>query len=134
MKLTRIQKIGVAIFISSLLAATLIANWRFDSKLASLTDMFEKEQALHLSTDKLLTNCEKIAATNKAAPYDVTHQICEQGSHIHEHTQHAMTVLAREKESNEIKWYRNFALSVLFINLVAFGLFQTRVYLNREVD
>ena len=45
-----------------------------------------------------------------------------------------MTVLAREKESNEIKWYRNFALSVLFINLVAFGLFQTRVYLNREVD
>jgi hypothetical protein len=133
MKLTRIQKLGIAVFIVSLAPAYWIADWRYESKLASLTDMFDKEQALHLSTDKLLINCEKIAAT-KANPYDATHQVCAQGSQIHEHTEQAMTLLTREKESNEAKWYRNFALTVLFVNLLAFFLYRTSIYLKREVD
>ena len=133
MTLTRIHKFGIAIFVVSLLPATLIANWRYDSKLASLTDMFEKEQALHLSTDKLLINCEKIATTNASA-YGSTHQICAQGSQIHEHTERAMAVLVQEKDINDTKWYRNFALTVAFVNLLAFFLYRTSGYLKREVD
>ena len=133
MTLTRIQKIGIAIFVMSLLPATLIANWRYESKLASLTDMFEKEQALHMSTDKLLSNCEKIE-TNNASAYDATHQICAQGSQIHEHTERAMAVLVQEKDINDTKWYRNFALTVALVNLLAFFLYRTSGYLKREVD
>ena len=67
MTLARIHKIGIAVFLASLLPATLMANWRYESKLANLTDMFEKEQALHLSTDKLLINGEKIETNNASA-------------------------------------------------------------------
>ena len=127
MQLTRIQKIGMALFIASLLPASLIANWRHDAQLASLNAMFEKEQALHLSTEKLLANCEKTSTS-----YDATHQICAQGSQIHERTAHTMALLTQEKASNEIKWYRNFALTVLLINLLAFFVYRIGIYLKRE--
>jgi hypothetical protein len=131
MTLTRIQKLGIAVFIVSLAPAYWIANWRYESKLASLTDMFEKEHALHLSTDKLLINCDKIATTSAGA-YDATHQVCAQGSQIHEHTEQAMALLTQEKTSNETKWYRNFALTALLFNLLAFFLYRASVYLKRE--
>ncbi len=133
MTLSRTQKLGIALFILSLAPAYWIADWRYESKLASLTEMFEKEQALHLSTDKLLGNCEKIAAA-KANPYDATHQICDQGTNIHEHTQQAMALLTQEKASNETKWYRNFALTTLIFNLLAFFLYRASVFLKREVN
>lgn len=129
MQLTRIQKIGMALFIASLLPATLITNWRYDAQLGSLSAMFEKEQALHQSTEKLLVNCEKIAT-----PYDATYQICAQGSQIHERTAYAMALLTEEKASNEIKWYRNFALTVLLINLLSFCVYRIGVYLKRETE
>jgi acyl-homoserine lactone acylase PvdQ len=133
MKLTRIQKIAIAIFVASLLPATLIANWRYNSKLDSITGLFAKEQALHQSTDKLLINCDKIAST-KANPYDATHQICDQGSDIHAQTEHAMALLTQEYASNQTKWYRNFALTVLLFNLLAFFLYRASIYLKREAD
>ena len=133
MKLTRVQKIRIAVFIVSLLPAYWIANWRFNSKLTTIHEMFEKQQALHQSSDKLLVNCEKIAATN-VNPYDATHQICAQGSRIHEHTKLAMGLLTQEKASNETNWYRDFALTSLMINLLAFVLYRMRVFLKREAD
>jgi len=133
MKFTRIQKITIAVFIVSLLPAYWIANWRFDSKLTTLHEMFEKQQALHLSAEKLLVNCEKIAAA-KANPYDATHQICAQGSHIHEHSERAMALLTQEKASNETEWYRNFALTALLFNLLAFVLYRMSVFLKRLGD
>ncbi len=129
MQLTRIQKIGMALFIASLLPAALIANWRYNTKLDSLSAMFEKEQTLHQSTEKLLVNCEKTATS-----YDATHQICAQGSQVHERTANAMALLTQEKASNEIKWYRNFALTVLLINLLAFFVYRIGVYLKRETE
>ena len=133
MTLSRIQKISIAVFIVSLAPAYWIADWRYESKLASLTEMLDKEQSLHMSTDKLLINCDKIAAT-KANPYEATHQICDQGSHIHEHTEQAMNLLTREKASNEAKWYRNFALTALFFNLLAFFLYRASVFFKREAN
>lgn len=131
MKLTRTQTIALAVVVASLLPGYLVANWRYSSKLASLTEMFAKEQSLHLSTDKLLINCDKIETTNA---YDATHQICAQGSNIHEQTEHATALLAQEKALNETKWYRNFALTVLFVNLLAFGFYRACVYLKRETN
>ncbi len=133
MKLTRIQQIGIAFFMCSLSPAYLIAHWRYEAKLTSLDQMFQKEQALHLSTDKLLSNCEKIAA-HKEDQYDAMHQICSQGSDMHKHTEHAMTLLNEEKATNEMKWYRNFALALVFFNLFAFALYRANIYLRRETD
>ena len=133
MTLTRIHKLSIAVFIVSLAPAYWVANWRFDSKLANLNEMFGKEQALHLSTDKLLINCDKIATTSAGA-YDATHQVCAQGSQIHEHTEQAMALLSQEKTSNETKWYRNFALTVLLFNLLAFFLYRASVFFKREAN
>jgi hypothetical protein len=133
MKLTRIQQIGIVFFMCSLLPAYLITNWRYEAKLTSLNQMLQKEQALHLSTDKLLINCEKIAA-HKEDRYDAMRQICSQGSDIHKHTEHAMTLLNEEKAMNEMKWYRNLGLAVVFFNLFAFTLFRASIYLKRETD
>lgn len=133
MTLSRIQKISIAVFIVSLAPAYWIADWRYESKLASLTEMFEKEHALHLSTDKLLVNCEKIAAT-KDNPYDATHQICDQGTNIHEHTEHAMALLKQQKASNDVTWYRNFGLLALLFNLLAFLFYRANIFLKRDAD
>ena len=133
MKLARIQKIGIAFLMCSLLPAYLIANWRYEAKLSNLDQMLQKEQALHLSTDKLLSNCEKIATT-KEDLYNAIHQICIQGSDLHRHTEHAMTVLNEEKAANEMKWYRNFGISAVFFNLFAFGLYRASIYLKRETN
>jgi hypothetical protein len=129
MTLTRRQTIGLLFFVGSLLPAYLIANWRYDAKLASVIEMFEKEQALHLSTDKLVSNCEKIAAS-KANPYDATHQICDQGTDTHARTEQAMNLLTQEKVANEMAWYRNFALSVMFFNLLALAIDRVNTYLK----
>ena len=131
MKLTRTHTIVLSVILASLLPAYLVANWRYNAKLSSLTDMFEKEQALHLSTDKLLINCEKNASSEA---YDAAHQICAQGSNIHEQTEHAIALLTQEKALNETKWYRNFGLTVLFVNLLAFFCYRLNTYLKREVD
>jgi hypothetical protein len=133
MTLTRIQKIGIVVFIVSLAPAYWIADWRHDSKLASLRETLDKEQSLHMSTDKLLVNCEKIATTSAGA-YDATHQVCAQGSQIHEHTEQAMALLTQEKANNETKWYRNFALTVLLFNLLAFFLYRASVFFKREAN
>lgn len=133
MKLTRIQKITLAFFVSSLLPAYLIANWRYEAKLANLEEVLHKEQSLHQSTDRLLSNCEK-NAEHQANAYDATHQICNQGLDIHDHTDHAMTLLKEEKTANEMKWYRNFGLSVALFNLLAFVLYRANLYLTREAN
>ena len=128
MKLSRIHKWGIAIFVASLLPATLIANWRSDVQLAGLNEQFEKEQMLHLSTDKLLANCQKNSDLNANA-YDATRQICEQGASNHARTANAMALLTEEKNNLGAVWRRNFMLTVLLFNLLAFLLYRASIYL-----
>jgi hypothetical protein len=128
MKLSRLQKIGIAIFLASLLPATQLANWRSNVQLAGLNEQFEKEQMLHLSTDKLLANCQKNSDLNADA-YDATHQICEQGARNHARTASAMALLTEEKNSLGAAWRRNFMLTVLLFNLLAFLLYRASIYL-----
>jgi hypothetical protein len=133
MKLSRRQQAALAFFVCSLLPAYLIANWRYEAQLAVLNEMLQKEQALHMSTDKLLGHCENNSA-HKAEPYDATHRICSQGSDLHARTEQAMTLLTEEKAKNETKWYRNFGLIVLLLNLMAFTLYKASIYLRREAN
>ena len=133
MKLTRLQAICLACLIVSLLTAYWFANWRYESQLTNLNDRLEKEQALHASVDKLMSNCEMIAA-RQAMTYDPSHQICNQGSDIHTRTQQAMDTVAHDKASNDLKWYRDFAFIALGVNLFAFALYKANAYLKREVD
>jgi hypothetical protein len=133
MKLTRPQQIWLLIFIVSLGVAYVIANWRYESELNSLTEMFEKEQALHSSADKLMKNCEK-NAMNQPEAYDATHQICNQGNDIHTRTEQAIADLEKAKAANEMKRYGSFAMVVLLFNLFVFALYKTSLYLKREVD
>ena len=133
MKLTRLQTICLACFLVSLLPAYWFANWRSEAQLGSLNYQLEKEQALHASVDKLMSNCEKIAA-HPEMTYDATHQICNQGSDIHTRTEQAMTTLSQDKASYDLKWYRDFAFVILGVNLLAFALYQANAYLKREVD
>lgn len=131
MTLTRIQRISIAVFLVSLAPAYLFANWRYDSKLTNLNDMLAKQRALHLSADKLLGNCEKMTATKDNA-YDATHQICSHGSNIHEHAEQTMAQLTQQKASNETEWYRNFVLTAVLFNFVAFILYRVNGFLKRE--
>jgi hypothetical protein len=131
MKLTRFQTLCLACFVASLLPAYWFANWRHEAQLENLNDMLEKEQALHASADKLMSNCETIAA-RQTDTYNATHQICNQGNDIHTRTEQTMAALAQDKAANDIKWYRNFALIALLFNFFAFLFYRANIYLNRE--
>ena len=133
MKLSRIQQIGLAFFVCSLLPAYFIADWHYQAKLANINEMFQKEQALHTSTDKLLDNCKNNPAHN-TEPYDPNYQICNQGLEIHARTEQAMAVLNEDKTNNEVARYWNFGLAITLFNFVAFTLYKVSIYLKREVD
>lgn len=127
MTLTRFQKMCVAFFVCTLLPAYLIADWRHSTTLATLDSAYAREQDLHQSTDKLLSNCER-----NDTPYDANQQICNQGQRIHAQTSQAMELLSQEKVHNDSQWHRNFWLSVLLFNLLGWILYKGRIALSQE--
>jgi hypothetical protein len=131
MQLSRPQKIGIAFFICSLLPSYQIAHWRHAANAAAIADELEQEHKLHLSTDKLLLNCER-NEKKEDDHYSANHQICAQGLQEHELTTHAMDGLAQDNARNEVRWYRNFFLSVLFFNLLALALYKGNAFLKRQ--
>ena len=131
MKLTRIQKTAIIFFIASLFPAYLLAVWRYQVNLEAITDRFEREQALHLSTDKLLNNCEQ-NQKNDNTPYGANHQICNQGLQEHSQTEHAMGMLDQEKARNQTRMYQNIALFTLLFNLIGFVAYKASLFLARE--
>ena len=131
MSISRMQKIGLAFFLCTLLPAYLIANWRHETNLNAITDRFEREQKLHLSTDKLVSNCER-NEEKESDHYSANHQICTQGLEEHASTSQAMDVLTQEKMQNETHWYRNFFVSVAVLNLLGLLFYQGTAVLKRE--
>ena len=131
MSISRMQKIGLAFFLCTLLPAYLIANWRHETNHNAITDRFEREQKLHLSTDKLVSNCER-NEEKESDHYSANHQICTQGLEKHASTSQAMDVLTQEKMQNETHWYRNFFVSVAVLNLLGLLFYQGTAVLKRE--
>ena len=133
MKFTQVQKIGFFFFICTLLPSYLIAQWRHDDNLATLTEQLEREQTLHTSTDKLLNNCERNEKREPNA-FDANHQICTQGLQEHDHTTRVMNALEAEKKRNDVRWYKSFLLSVLFFNFLGFGIYKAITILKRDLN
>jgi len=131
MSLSRIQKIAIALFIGSFLPAYLMAQWRYDANISSIQDKFERERNLHLSTDKLLVNCERNEKKENTA-YDANHRICDQGLKTHELTSQAMSALDQENTHSRVWWYVNFLLSVLVLNFLSFAIYKGKTFLKRE--
>ena len=131
MKLTRIQKIAIAFFIASLFPAYLLSVWRYQANLDAITDQFKREQTLHISTDKLLNNCEQ-NQKNDNTPYGANHQICSQGQQEHSQTEHAMGLLDQEKARNQTRMYQNIALLTLLFNLIGFVAYKASLFLAKE--
>ena len=119
MTLTRLQKIGLAFFVCTLVPAYLIANWRHSATLETLDAAYVREADLLKSTDKLISNCER-----NDTPYDANQQICNQGQRLHQQTSEAMQKLAQQKAHNDSQWHTNFWLSVLVFNLIAWALYK----------
>jgi hypothetical protein len=129
--LSRTQKLGFAFFLCTLLPAYWIANWRYESKLVLISTLSEREQSLHHSTDKLLSNCKKISAGDVAS-YEATDLICKQGQETHEHTSQAIEKLANEKESMKILFLLNFLSFMMALNLAGLLIYQGNQYLKSE--
>jgi len=132
MQLTKKQKIALLVVVCNLAPAYLIANWRHDANLAPIQERLERAQDLNQSTSKLLLNCEK-NSKKEDSNYDANHQICAQGVKVHEQTQHEMTLLTEQKETNDQKWYLNLLLSWLLLLVFEYLLYRGNQYLNREV-
>lgn len=131
MNLSSRQKLWIFFFACSLLPAYWFANWRYETKFTSITTTIEREQSLHASTDKLLSNCQKISAGN-AASYEATDLICKLGQDTHEHTFNAIENLTAEKNSLNIFFMLNFLSFAAGLNLIGVLLYQANNYLKSE--
>jgi hypothetical protein len=131
MTLTLHKKIAIAFFVFSLIPAYFIAQWRYQFNVSAITEELEREHALHVSVDKLLSNCESYEAREGTA-YGTNHQICKQGLQAHALSEHALTLLAQEKERSDSQRYRNFTLLVVVINLLAWATYKFGQFLNRQ--
>lgn len=131
MNLTRLQKISLAFFIGTCVAAYLVADWRHNVHLARIAHDLAQEQALHLSAEKLISNCEQNEA-NTATGYGAHHQICANGVDTHERTAQAIDALAQEKDSLPWRKFRNFIWAVISFNLIGFVLYKGHQLLRIE--
>jgi len=131
MTLTAHRQIAIAFFIFSLIPAYFIAQWRYEFSVGAVTEELEREHALHVSVDKLLSNCESYEAREGTA-YGANHQICKQGLQAHALSEHALILLAQEKERSDSQRYRNFFLLVVVINLLAWATYKFGQFLNRQ--
>ena len=131
MTLTLHRKIAIAFFVFSLIPAYFIAQWRYQFNVSAITEELEREHALHVSVDKLLSNCENYEARENTA-YGANHQICRQGLQAHTLSEHALSILEQEKERSDSQRYRNFALLVVVINLLAWATYKFGQLLTRQ--
>ncbi len=131
MNLSSRQKKWIIFFVCSLLPAYWFSNWRYETKFASITSTIEREQSLHTSTDKLLSNCKKISAGNAAA-YEATDRICKLGQETHEHTFSTIENLKAEIGNLKIFFMVNFLALAAGLNLIGVLLYQANNYLKSE--
>ena len=131
MNLTRLQKISLAFFIGTCVPAYLIADWRHNAQLAHIVQEIEQEQALHLSAEKLISNCQQNEA-NTAAGYGPHHQICANGVDTHERTAQAIETLTQERDNLPWRKLRHFLWAVISFNLVGFVLYKGHQLLRLE--
>lgn len=125
MKLTGVQQKWLLYFILTLIPSYWVADWRHEANFSTIQEKLQREEALHLSTEKLIKNCAHNAEKD-SGQFDASHQICEQGTKIHAQTAQQMESLAHEKTSNDKQRYQNFTIYVVILNLLGFLFFRFR--------
>ncbi len=131
MTLTGTQKKYLVFFFCTLAPAYWLADWRHTVSLTAIHESYTREQSLHISTDKLIKNCEQ-HTQREGASFDASHQICKQGLNIHAQTAQQMDALEQEKLTNDGRRYRNFVLYVGIFNLIGFIAFKFRHFVKEE--
>lgn len=131
MNLTGTQKKWLIFFVCTLFPAYWLADWRHAVNLSSIQESYAREHNLHISTDKLIKNCEQHAQKEDAS-FHASHQICEQGLKIHSQTARQMDALDQDKLTNDRQRYQNFVIGVGILNLIGFIAFKFRRFLQEE--
>jgi hypothetical protein len=125
MTVTSLQQKWLLYFVFTLIPAYGVANWRHEANLTTIQDKLQREEALHLSTEKLIKNCA-LNAEKENSQFDASHQICEQGIKNHEQIAQQIEALNYEKMSNDSGRYQNFSICVVMLNLLGFLAFRFR--------
>ena len=127
MTLTGIQKKGLVFFVCTLVPAYWLANWRHEVNVTALTAQLQREEALHRSTEKLVTHCQ-LNAQKEDAQFDASHQICAQGIQSHAQTARQMDAVRLEIMASEPRRFQNFALYLTVVNVLGFIAFKFKRY------
>jgi hypothetical protein len=125
MTVTGMHKKWLIYFACTLIPAYWVANWRHETNLSAIQEKLQREEAFHLSTEKLIKNCAS-NANKENHPFDANYQICAQGVKIRERTAQQIEALNHEKMTNDSHWYQNFILCVSILNLLGFLAFKSR--------
>lgn len=125
MKLTALQKICLVFFACTLVPAYLAANWRYEANFTALSEKLEREQELLQSTQKLLRNCEQNESKSNDH-YDANHQVCTNGEQVSERTTLNIETLTQDREYLHTRWWRNFLLTVLCLNMLGVLVYKSR--------
>jgi hypothetical protein len=131
MKLSTLQKLGLAFFVCTLVPAYLVANWRYEVDFSVFSEKIEREEELLQSTQKLLSNCEQ-NETKSNDQYDANHQVCSNGERVHERTTLNIETLTQDREELHSRWWRNFFLVVLSLNVLGVLVYKSRQLLLDE--
>ena len=129
MTVTSLQKKWLLYFCFTLIPAYGVANWRHEANLSTIQEKLQREQALYLSTEKLVKNCA-LNAEKDNSQFDASHQICEQGIKKHQQTAQQIEALNYEKMSNDSGRYQNFSICVVILNLLGFFAFQFKRFVK----
>jgi len=131
MKLTTLPKLSLAFFACTLVPAYLVANWRYEVDFAVFSEKIEREEELLQSTQKLLSNCEQNESKSNDH-YDANHQVCSNGERVRERTTLNIETLTQDQEELHSRWWRNFALVVLSLNVLGVLVYKSRQLLLDE--
>jgi hypothetical protein len=129
MTVTSLHKKWLLYFVFTLIPAYGVTSWRHEANLTTIQDKLQREEALHLSTEKLIKNCA-LNAEKQNSQFDASHQICEQGIKNHEQTAQQIEALNDEKMRNDASRYQNFSICVVILNLLGFLAFKSRRFLK----
>lgn len=129
MPLSKKQKIGLAIFVCSLLPAYLFATWRHGANESSILEELNRARGLLESSEKLNKNCEA-NQQRELTSFDANHQICIQGEKNREQANQKIDEMTAKQELNDKRMPVNALFALFVINACVYGIYKLRELLS----
>lgn len=129
MTLSTKQKIGLALFVCSLLPAYLFASWRHEANESVILEELDRARGLLESSEKLNKNCEA-NKQREGTSFDANYQICIQGEKNREQASQKITEITTKQELNNKRMPINVLLALLVINACGFGVYKLKQLLS----